>query len=74
MSVNTRRLFASAIVLLACASLFAVPDPTYTALRAARPDGRHIVLHDFAFDRDVYHFTLNGALYLLAPKISPPRT
>jgi Peptidase family M1 domain len=45
----------------------AAADSTYTALRAARPDGRTIAVSDFAFDRDVYHVTLNGTLHLLAP-------
>jgi len=45
----------------------AATDPTYSALRAARPDGRTIAVNDFAFDRDVYHVTLNGTLHLLAP-------
>ncbi|HEX7190943.1 MAG TPA: M1 family aminopeptidase [Thermoanaerobaculia bacterium] len=68
--MNIRRMFASAIVLLlASTSLLAVTaaDPTYTALRTARPDGRMIAVNNFEFDRDVYHFTLNGSLYLLAP-------
>ena len=38
----------------------------YTALRSARPDGRTIAITNFAFDRDAYHFTLNGTLHLLA--------
>ncbi|MGK2856643.1 MAG: M1 family metallopeptidase [Thermoanaerobaculia bacterium] len=42
-------------------------DPTYVALRAAKPDGRTIVLTNFTFDRDVLRFTLNGTLHLLAP-------
>lgn len=66
--MNTRRLFASAIVLLlASTSLLAAPDPTYTALRTARPDGRMVAVNNYEFDRDVYHFTLNGSLYLLPP-------
>lgn len=73
--MNTRRLFASAVILLlASTSLLAaapVPaspaDPNYTALRTARPDGRMIALNNYEFDRDVYHFKLNGLLYLLAP-------
>jgi hypothetical protein len=67
--VNTRRLFASAVLLLAATSLFAASpaDPNYAALRAVRPDGRVIAVNNYEFDRDVYHFTLNGTLYLLAP-------
>jgi len=47
--------------------VFAAADPTYTALRASRPDGRTITLTNYVFDRDVLHFTLNGKLHLLAP-------
>jgi len=72
--VTPRRLFASAVVLLLVStSLFAASaptvasDPTYAALRTARPDGRMIAVNNFEFDRDVYHFKLNGALYLLPP-------
>lgn len=61
-----RWLFAGA-ALLSALSAVASPDPTYTALRAARPDGRTVAVHDLAFDRDVYHVTLNGTLHLLAP-------
>lgn len=56
-----------AIGLFAALTAAAAPDPTYTALRAARPDGRTIAVNDFAFDRDVYHITLAGTLHLLAP-------
>ncbi|HEX3110833.1 MAG TPA: hypothetical protein VHU41_17170, partial [Thermoanaerobaculia bacterium] len=72
--MTCRRLFASAFaLLLASTSLFAATaptvasDPSYTALRTARPDGRMIAVNNFEFDRDVYHFKLNGALYLLPP-------
>src|SRR4029079_14543904 len=61
-----RWLLAGAALLSALAAV-ASPDPTYTALRAARPDGRTVAVKDFAFDRDVYHVTLNGTLHLLAP-------
>jgi hypothetical protein len=65
--LNNPRLFLSAIALVAALSLSAAPDPTYTALRASRPDGRTVAVTNFAFDRDVYHLTLNGTLHLLAP-------
>jgi hypothetical protein len=63
---SLRRLFVVAATAALCASAFAASDPTYTALRAARPDGHFIALNNFTFDRDVYHFTLNGNLYLVA--------
>jgi hypothetical protein len=63
----TRLSTAAAAVLLSVSALFAAADPTYTALRAARPDGRTIAVSNLVFDRDVYHFTLNGTLHLLAP-------
>jgi hypothetical protein len=59
-------LCAAALSLAVCASALAATDPTYTALRAARPDGRTIALQSFAFDRDSYHVVLNGTLHLLA--------
>jgi hypothetical protein len=63
----TRLLCAAAAALLSVSSMFGATDPTYTALRASRPDGRTIAVSNLAFDRDVYHFTLNGTLHLLAP-------
>jgi hypothetical protein len=60
------RLVCAALLSVA-ATAFASTDPTYTALRAARPDGRVVAVKDFAVDRDTYHITLNGSLYLLAP-------
>ncbi|MFP5247856.1 MAG: hypothetical protein ACLGH0_14275, partial [Thermoanaerobaculia bacterium] len=54
-------------VCLFATSAFAAADPTYSALRAARPDGRTIALTNFTYTRDVFHFTLNGKLHLLAP-------
>ncbi|HVE70457.1 MAG TPA: M1 family aminopeptidase [Thermoanaerobaculia bacterium] len=57
----------AAVLAFVCSSVFAATDPTYTALRASRPDGRTIALQNFVFDRDVLRFTLNGTLHLLAP-------
>ncbi|MEA2164073.1 MAG: hypothetical protein QOK37_2200 [Thermoanaerobaculia bacterium] len=56
-----------AIAALVTFSAAAATDATYSALRSARPDGRTIALHNFTFDRDVYHVTLDGTLHLLAP-------
>lgn len=57
-----------AVVLLLLASFPAYPasDPTYAALRAARPDGRVIALDGFTFERDALRFTLTGRLHLLS--------
>ena len=61
------RLFSAIALLLTATTLFAAADPTYTALRSARPDGRTIALNNFTFERDVFRFTLNGKLALLQP-------
>jgi hypothetical protein len=46
----------------------AVPDPTYAALRAARPDGRFSAVHNLALDRDAYHFEFeSGTFHFLEP-------
>ncbi len=60
--------FAFIVLLLTLSlSAAAATDATYAALRAARPDGRFVRLVNAEFDRDAYHFTLNGSLNLLAP-------
>ncbi|HYU33163.1 MAG TPA: M1 family aminopeptidase [Thermoanaerobaculia bacterium] len=46
----------------------AAPDPTYAALRAARPDGRRIQVHGLVLERDAFRFQFDsGAFYLLSP-------
>lgn len=55
------------LFLFLTAALTAAPDPAYTALRNARPDGRTIALNNFVFERDVVRFTLTGKLHLLQP-------
>lgn len=46
----------------------ALKDPTYAALRAARPDGRTITVENLVLDRDVYHFEFTrGTFHLLTP-------
>lgn len=62
-----RILVAAAALISTATTLSADSDPTYTALRAARPDGRTIVVSNLTFDRDVFHFTLTGTLHLLTP-------
>jgi len=60
------RIFVVVLCLIA-GGMSAESDPSYVALRAAKPDGRTIALTNFTFDRDVMHVTLNGTLHLLAP-------
>lgn len=44
------------------------PDPTYAALRAARPDGRMVPVHGLTLERDAYKFQFeSGAFYFLKP-------
>ncbi len=61
---------------LACIFLFivlaaplpAATDPTYAALRGARPDGRKIPVQGLVLERDAFRFQLDsGALHLLPP-------
>ena len=61
------RFLSVVAVLVATTSLFAAADPSYTALRAARPGTRTIALNNFTFERDVLRFTLTGKLVLLDP-------
>lgn len=63
---KTKLMICLALVCLAIPA-FAADDPTYRAVRDAKPDGRSIALTNFTFERDVYRLTLNGALHLLAP-------
>src|SRR5436305_3182679 len=58
------------ILILALSPLaaLAAPDPTYTALRAARPDGRMVPVKGMTLERDVFRFQFDsGAFYFLAP-------
>jgi hypothetical protein len=61
-----RRTALAVLLLLLCLSSYAADDPTYTALRAAAPDGRVVTLTNYVFEHDVFTFTLNGKLWLLA--------
>jgi len=63
---GARAIFFLAAVL--AAPLHALPDPTYAALRGAKPDGRTIPVHNLVLERDAFRFQLDsGALHLLAP-------
>jgi hypothetical protein len=73
-AVRRRALPARALVpTLCCAALAAAPadaatDPTYAAVRAARPDGRTLATSNLTLEKDAYRFTFrSGALHFLAP-------
>jgi hypothetical protein len=52
----------------AAGTVGAATDPTYAALRAARPDGRVAAVHGLVLDRDVFHFELeSGTVHFLEP-------
>jgi hypothetical protein len=64
-----------AAVLLAAAGLAAgaEPDPTYTALRAAKPDGRAFAVRELVLQRDVFRFTFeSGTFQFLTPVAGRP--
>ena len=71
MSLRLRWCGALAISILTAAlaaPLQAATDPTYAALRGARPDGRKIPVQGLVLERDAFRFQLDsGALHLLAP-------
>jgi hypothetical protein len=46
----------------------AAPDPTYTALRQARPDGRMVPVSGLVLERDAFRFQFDsGTFHFLAP-------
>ncbi|HEV3458029.1 MAG TPA: M1 family aminopeptidase [Thermoanaerobaculia bacterium] len=54
--------------LTGAAASTAAAEPTYPALRGARPDGRVAAVHGLVLDRDVFHFELeSGAFHFLQP-------
>lgn len=60
-------LFAAALAVPVHAANTAT-DPTYAALRGAKPDGRKIPVQNLILERDAFRFQLDsGALHLLAP-------
>jgi hypothetical protein len=73
MSMAARLWVNSALAIFFLAAALASPlqagtDPTYAALRGARPDGRKIPVQNLVLERDAFRFQLDsGALYLLAP-------
>lgn len=64
------RRIAAALLLLAAVvpTLQATPDPTYTAVRGARPDGRSIAVRNLVLERDAFRFQFDsGEIHFLAP-------
>lgn len=56
----------------AVSAAFAAPgstsDPTYSALRSARPDGRKVAVQNLVLERDAFRFQLDsGEVHFLAP-------
>ena len=47
--------------------LFAVESPEYRAMRAARPDGRTVVVKDLTIARNELKLTFNGTFHFLGP-------
>lgn len=63
-----RGFFALLLAAAPASTAWAAADPTYTALRNARPDGRKIPVQSLVLERDVFRFQLDsGAFHLLAP-------
>jgi hypothetical protein len=61
-------LLASLFATVLAAPLAAAGDPTYAALRGARPDGRKIAVANVVLDRPPFRFQLDsGTVHLLAP-------
>src|SRR5215207_7181909 len=58
--------FLITLILLPCAA--AAADPSYAALRGARPDGRTVPVSGLVLERDVFRFQFDsGAFHFLAP-------
>jgi hypothetical protein len=61
-------LVLTALTVLTAAPLAAASDPTYAALRNARPDGRKIAVQNVILERPPFRFQLDsGTVHLLAP-------
>jgi hypothetical protein len=54
---------AFAAGLLAAASLAAESDPTYAALRGAKPDGKAFAVRELVLQRDVFRFTFESGTF-----------
>src|SRR4051794_28768392 len=73
MSLSARLRLSGALACFLLSTVLAAPlpavtDPTYAALRGAKPDGRKIPVQSLVLERDAFRFQLDsGALHLLAP-------
>jgi hypothetical protein len=57
-----------ALLLPIAASAAQAPDPSYAALRGARPDGRTVPVSGLTLERDAYRFQFDsGTFHFLAP-------
>ena len=62
------RVISCLLVLLVASTASAQDATEYKDLRAARPDGRKVVVKDLILERDAYRITLrSGVVHLLAP-------
>ncbi len=60
--------FFFACLVLFPGAVFPGPDPAYTALRGARPDGRTVAVNGLVLERDVFRFQFDsGTFHFLAP-------
>jgi hypothetical protein len=67
-AIRFRVLGTLALCAAVAAPIAAAPDPTYTALRGARPDGRKITVQNVTLERDAFRFQFeSGTFHLLAP-------
>jgi len=56
------------LILFLASAASAASDPTYAALRAARPDGRTVPVSGLVLERDAFRFQFDsGAFHFLAP-------
>ncbi len=61
--------FLASVALSLPAALFADGDPTYTALRAARPSGGGIAVQNLTIERDVFRLTFEKGAFQFLPAV-----
>ncbi len=66
--MRRRSWLAASLMLLIAAAARADADPTYTALRAAKPSGGAVAVEDLTLERDVFRFHfVRGSFQFLEP-------